>query len=87
LTLIRLMKKCSGELDDHHDKTSLWERLNSVPTTTRSSPVENAEWFNARQHVRRTTCLEVHEERNDIDFVLTKHIKILKNSRCHRDVS
>jgi len=48
---------------------------------TQLESVENAEWINAWQHVRRTEWRAVLGDKNDTDFVLPKKLSIPKTSR------
>ena len=63
-----ILNKSSIELDDH-DKALLCKGLRFVPTPNWSQSVENAEWLNVQQHVRRTEWSAVLGEKNDGDFV------------------
>ena len=75
-----ILNKSSIELDDH-DKAFLCKGLRFAPTHNWSQSVENAEWLNVQQHIRRTEWSSVLGEKNDGDFVLTKKLKIPKFSR------
>ena len=69
-----VLNKSSIELD--HDKALLCKRLRFAPTPNWSQSVENTEWLNVQQHVRRTEWSAMLGEKNDGDFVLPKKLKI-----------
>jgi len=54
-------------------------RFAPIPNWTKS--VENAEWLNVQQHVRRTEWRAVLGDKKDADFVLPKKLTIPKTSR------
>jgi len=66
-----ILNKSSIELHDH-DKASLCKGLRFAPAPNWSQSVENAEWLNFQQHIRRTEWSAVLGEKNDGDFVLPK---------------
>jgi len=69
-----ILNKSSIELDDH-DKALLCKGLRFAPTPYWSQSVENAEWLNVQQHIRRTEWSAVLGNKNDGDFVLPKKFK------------
>ena len=72
-----ILNKSSLKLDDY-DKFLLCKRLRFAPTSNWSKSVENAEWINAWQHVRRTEWNAVLGEKDDTDFVLPKNYRFPK---------
>ena len=72
-----ILNKSSLKLDDY-DKVLLCKRLRFAPTSNWSKSVENAEWINAWQHVRRTEWNAVLGEKDDTDFVLPKNYRFPK---------
>jgi len=75
-----ILNKSSLQLDDY-DKVLLCKGLRFAPTPNWSKPVENAEWINAWQHVRRTEWNAVLGQKDDTNFVLPKKLSIPKTSR------
>jgi len=67
-----ILNKSSIELDDY-DKALLCKGLRFAPTPNWSQSVENAEWLNVQQHVRRTEWRAVLGEKSDEDFLLPKN--------------
>jgi len=67
-----ILNKSLIELDDH-DKASLCKGLRFAPTPNWSQSVENAEWLNVQQHVRRTEWSAVLGEKSNGDSVLPKN--------------
>ena len=74
-----ILNKSSIELDDH-DKAFITQR-SETPTPNWSQSIENAEWLNIQQHVRRTERSAVLGEKHEGDFVLPKQLNIPKLSR------
>jgi len=67
-----ILNKSSIELVDH-DKALLCKGLRFAPTPNWNQSVENAEWLNVHQHIRRTEWSAMLGEKNDGDFVLPKN--------------
>jgi len=67
-----ILNKSSIELDDY-DKALLCKGLRFAPTPNWSQSVENTEWLNVQQHVRRTEWRAVLGEKSDEDFLLPKN--------------
>ena len=73
------LNKSSMRLDDH-DKALLCKGLRFAATPNWSQSVENAEWLNVQQHLRRTNGVRCWEKRM-MGLCVAKKLKFPKFMR------
>ena len=70
---------------DQYDKEVISKGLNFAPTPAWGRSVENNEWHNAYQHIRREEWRALLGDESEMSNPLPKKLKIPKNSRPHRE--
>jgi len=79
-----ILNKSDIELDQY-DKEVLSKGLNFAPTSAWGRSVENNEWHNAYQHIRREEWRTLLGDESEMSNPLPKKLKIPKISRPNRE--